>query len=161
MTYNFKGKWQYSYVTFLFKLLFYRNCHYRDYIGPTIRLLININQLEECELVGETEVLEQNPSQCYFLHHKSHISWLCVILWLRYVPHYNSVLQAPYSQWCITFTCISFSASTDIARKEIPHLNSYVNHLVHENCIKMKFQERKLYCWKLYRPWYGHTIYCL
>jgi hypothetical protein len=65
----------------------------------------------------------------------------CAILWLRYVPHYNSTLQAWYSQWCVTFTCISFPASTRISREKIPHLNSCVNHPAHDNFNKIKSKE--------------------
>jgi hypothetical protein len=35
--------------------------------------LWNAEQLVECELQGETEVLGENPPQCSFVHHKSHI----------------------------------------------------------------------------------------
>jgi hypothetical protein len=36
-------------------------------------MMINVAQLVECELAGETEVLGENLSQCHFIHYKSHI----------------------------------------------------------------------------------------
>jgi hypothetical protein len=36
---------------------------------------MNMEQLVEWELAGETEVLGENLSQCHFLHQKFHITW--------------------------------------------------------------------------------------
>jgi hypothetical protein len=36
-------------------------------------LMMNLEQSVECELAGETEVLEENLSQYYFVHDKSHM----------------------------------------------------------------------------------------
>jgi hypothetical protein len=37
---------------------------------------MNMAQFVELELAGETEVLRDNPSQCYFAHHKSNnLTW--------------------------------------------------------------------------------------
>jgi hypothetical protein len=40
-------------------------------------LLINMEQLVEWELAGETDVLWKIPSQCHFVHHKPHydLTW--------------------------------------------------------------------------------------
>jgi hypothetical protein len=35
---------------------------------------MDIKQLVELGLAGETEVLRENPSQCHSVHHKSHMS---------------------------------------------------------------------------------------
>jgi hypothetical protein len=37
-------------------------------------MVMNVEQLVEWELTGETEVIGENLSQCHFLHHKSHIA---------------------------------------------------------------------------------------
>jgi hypothetical protein len=34
-----------------------------------------VEQLVEWRLAGETEVLGENVPQCYFVHHKSHMTW--------------------------------------------------------------------------------------
>jgi hypothetical protein len=36
--------------------------------------MMTVEQSVECELAGETEVLGENLSQCYFVHHKSHMT---------------------------------------------------------------------------------------
>jgi hypothetical protein len=36
---------------------------------------VNVEQLVEWELTGETEILGENPSQSLFVHHKSHMIW--------------------------------------------------------------------------------------
>jgi hypothetical protein len=34
-----------------------------------------VEQLVEQQLTEETEVLKENPPQCHFVHHKSHMAW--------------------------------------------------------------------------------------
>jgi hypothetical protein len=36
---------------------------------------MSVKQSVEWELTGETEALWENPPQCHFVHHKSHITW--------------------------------------------------------------------------------------
>jgi hypothetical protein len=35
---------------------------------------MNTEQLTEREFKGETEVLGENPSQCHYVHHRSHMT---------------------------------------------------------------------------------------
>jgi hypothetical protein len=37
--------------------------------------LINVERLVEWECGGQTKVLWETPSQCHFVHHKSHVTW--------------------------------------------------------------------------------------
>jgi hypothetical protein len=37
-------------------------------------MMMNVEQSVEWELAGETEVLEENAPQCYFVYHKS-LTW--------------------------------------------------------------------------------------
>jgi hypothetical protein len=37
-------------------------------------MMVIVEQLVECELIWETEVLGGNLSQCHFLHHESHMT---------------------------------------------------------------------------------------
>jgi hypothetical protein len=37
-------------------------------------MVMSVEQSEECELAGETEVLGENPPQCNCVHHKSHMT---------------------------------------------------------------------------------------
>jgi hypothetical protein len=39
-----------------------------------IIIIMIVEQLVECELAGETEVLGENLSQCHTVHHKSHMT---------------------------------------------------------------------------------------
>jgi hypothetical protein len=36
--------------------------------------MMSVEQSLERELAGETEVLKENLFQCYFVHHKSHMT---------------------------------------------------------------------------------------
>jgi hypothetical protein len=38
-----------------------------------IMMMMSVEQLEELELAGKTEVLGETLPQCHFVHHKSHI----------------------------------------------------------------------------------------
>jgi hypothetical protein len=38
-------------------------------------MIMNVEESVEWELAGETEVLGENLPQCYFVHHKSHMTW--------------------------------------------------------------------------------------
>jgi hypothetical protein len=37
-------------------------------------MMMSLEQSVEKQLVGETEVLGENSSQCHFVHHKSHMT---------------------------------------------------------------------------------------
>jgi hypothetical protein len=37
-------------------------------------MMMIVEQSVECEFAGETEVLGENRPQCYFVHHKSHMT---------------------------------------------------------------------------------------
>jgi hypothetical protein len=37
-------------------------------------MMMSVEQSVESELVGETEVLGENPPQCHFVHRKSRVS---------------------------------------------------------------------------------------
>jgi hypothetical protein len=37
-------------------------------------MIMDVEQSVERELPGETEVLGENVAQCYFVHHKSHMT---------------------------------------------------------------------------------------
>jgi hypothetical protein len=37
-------------------------------------MMMTVEQLVECELAGETEVGGKYVPQCYFVHHKSHMT---------------------------------------------------------------------------------------
>jgi hypothetical protein len=37
-------------------------------------IIMIVEQLVECELAGETETLGEKLPQCYFVHHKSHMT---------------------------------------------------------------------------------------
>jgi hypothetical protein len=50
--------------------LFGLSCSPRWYI-----IIIIVEQLVECQLAGETEVLGENLPQCHSAHHKSHMTW--------------------------------------------------------------------------------------
>jgi hypothetical protein len=47
---------------------------YADYIASMTKRIMNVEHLVEWELVWETELHEENPPQCHFVHHKSHMS---------------------------------------------------------------------------------------
>jgi hypothetical protein len=44
-------------------------------MAPMTECLMNVEQLVEWERAGKTDVLGENPTQCLFVHHKSHIIW--------------------------------------------------------------------------------------
>jgi hypothetical protein len=58
--------------------------------------LMNMEQLVEWELAGETEVLRENLSQHYFVHHKSHSTCLFTSYILYYCLdiHYDTLQKA-------------------------------------------------------------------
>jgi hypothetical protein len=37
-------------------------------------MMMNVEQLVECELAGETEVLGENLHQCHFVYHNTHMT---------------------------------------------------------------------------------------
>jgi hypothetical protein len=37
-------------------------------------MMVIVEQLVECELEGETELLGENLPQCHFVHHKSYMT---------------------------------------------------------------------------------------
>jgi hypothetical protein len=37
--------------------------------------MMSVEQSVEWELAGKIEVLEENPLQCNFVHHKFHMNW--------------------------------------------------------------------------------------
>jgi hypothetical protein len=47
----------------------------RLHIASMVGWVMDTEQLVECELAGETEVLVENVSHCHFIHHKSNMSW--------------------------------------------------------------------------------------
>jgi hypothetical protein len=48
---------------------------YLKYITSVIGWLMNMEQLVEWKMAGETEVLRENLPQCICIHHKSHMTW--------------------------------------------------------------------------------------
>jgi hypothetical protein len=53
-----------------------------------------VEQLVECELAGETEVLGENLPQRHFIHHKSHMT-------INKVSFTNSAILKYFSHNCI------------------------------------------------------------
>jgi hypothetical protein len=74
----------------LFKFVILRHCQYRYYIASMIRWLMNVKQSVEWKVAGETEVLGENPPQCNFVHHKSHmnVSYIYIYLFIYVILYF-------------------------------------------------------------------------
>jgi hypothetical protein len=64
-------------------------------------IMMSIEQSVECELAGEIEVLGWTLPQCYFVHHKSHMTWPLSRTWAA------DVASQRLTAWAIALTFVT------------------------------------------------------
>jgi hypothetical protein len=69
-------------------------------------MIMMMENLVECLLAGETEVLGENLPQCYFVHYKSHMTWPGASpgrppVVFQHYPHYQNhlIMIIRYLSW--------------------------------------------------------------